>query len=85
MASVTLFPVPGKSGLGRERYVEEQVVERRQRESRRFEDFRERKHGVFSERRVEDDLRRSQRSCEQLDSAKVSLSPSLWFYCVCVV
>ena len=73
--------MPGKGGLGRERHVKEQVEEKRQKESRRFQDFRQRKQGVFSERRVEADLRKSQRSCEQLDSAKVSLSlpPSLSF------
>lgn len=61
----------GKSGLGRDKFVKKQVEERKEKESRRFEDFRLRKHDDFSERRLLTDLRKSQTSCEQLDSAKV--------------
>ena len=74
LADVTVFGIsamPGKGGLGREVYVKEKVEEKKVQETRRFEDFRQRKHGAFSERRLEADLRKSQRSCEQLDSAKV--------------
>ena len=63
--------VLGKGGLGRERYVKERAEEREVQEKHRFEDFRQRKQGVFSMRRVEADIKKSQRACEQLDSAKV--------------
>ena len=72
-------------------YVKEKVEERKEEESRRFQDFRERKQGAFCERRLEADLRKSQRSCEQLDSAKVwvlSLPFVVWFcihwLCACI-
>ena len=66
-----LTAAPGKGGLGRDMYVKEKVEERKVKESRWFWDFRQRKQGAFCERRLEADLRKSQRSCEQLDSAKV--------------
>lgn len=63
--------VLGKGGLGRDRHLKEQAEERKTLEGRRFEDFRQRKHGVFSVKREEADLGKSQRACEQLDSANV--------------
>ena len=63
--------VLGKGGLGRERYMKEQVEVREVQEKHRFEDFRQRKQDVFSTRRVEADMKKSQRACEQLDSAQV--------------
>ena len=62
---------PGKGGLGRERYVKERVEEKKLQEHLSYDDFRQRKHGALSERRVKCDLRKSQAACEQLDSAQV--------------
>ena len=67
----------GKGGLGRESYVKERTVRRKTQESHRFTDFRLRKQDVLSQRRVEADFRKSQRACEQLDSAKVCTVLSL--------
>ena len=58
-------------------YVKEKVEEKKVEESRWFRDFRQRKQGAFCERRLETDLRKSQRSCEQLDSAKVCTTHTL--------
>lgn len=63
--------VLGKGGLGRENFVKERAEERKTQESHRLADFRQRKQGIFSLRRVEADIKKSQRACEQLDSAKV--------------
>ena len=57
----------GKGGLGRERYVREREARMKSQDSQRFTEFRQRK----LDRRVEADFRRSQRACEQLDTAKV--------------
>lgn len=51
--------------------MKERAEEKKTWESRRFSDFRQRKQSVFSLKRVEVDIRKSQKACEQLDSAKV--------------
>lgn len=68
----------GKGGLGRERYVREREARMKSQDSRRFTEFRQRKLDRFSERRVEADFRRSQRACEQLDTAKVCVGWRLY-------
>lgn len=66
-----LITVLGKGGLGREKYMKERAEEKKTWERHRLSDFRQRKQSVFSLKRVEADIRKSQKSCEQLDSAKV--------------
>lgn len=66
-----LITVLGKGGLGREKYMKERAEEKKTWESRSLSDFRQRKQSVFSLKRVEVDIRKSQKACEQLDSAKV--------------
>lgn len=65
-----LLAAQGKGGLGRERYVREREARVKSQDSQRVSEFRQRKLDKFSERRVEADLRKSQRACEQLDTAK---------------
>ena len=70
----TFTAVLGKGGLGRERYVKEKVARMVSQDSQRFTVFRQRNLSMLSEKKIFVDLRRSQRACEQLDSAKVGES-----------
>ena len=72
---VVVTIVLGKGGLGRDVHVKEQAEQRKAKEKLRFDDFRQHKQCVFSMKREDADLRKSQRACEQLDSAKVC-----WLY-----
>ncbi|XP_029377407.1 G patch domain-containing protein 11 isoform X4 [Echeneis naucrates] len=82
----------GKGGIGMEemkkRKAEEELEHYRQKvrakqqnESKSLEDFRSRVRTERDERKIEGDLRRSQRACEQLDSQKgITVPREQWYW-----
>nr|XP_054605782.1 G patch domain-containing protein 11 isoform X2 [Nothobranchius furzeri] len=62
-------------------HYRQKVRARQQNEAKSLEDFRSRVRTEREERKIEADLRRSQRSCEQLDSQKgITIPREAWYW-----
>uniref|UniRef100_A0A8C6P7M4 G patch domain-containing protein 11 n=1 Tax=Nothobranchius furzeri TaxID=105023 RepID=A0A8C6P7M4_NOTFU len=62
-------------------HYRQKVRARQQNEAKSLEDFRSRVRTEREERKIEADLRRSQRSCEQLDSQKgINIPREAWYW-----
>ncbi|KAM9365997.1 G patch domain-containing protein 11 [Pholidichthys leucotaenia] len=60
---------------------QQKIRARKQNETKSLEDFRSRVRTEREERKIEGDLRRSQRSCEQLDSQKgITVPRETWYW-----
>ena len=73
-------PNIGKTGLGRKAFIAEKKSEVKAQEAVKFSDFRSRKQASLFQARIKSDLRKSQLSCQRLDTGHGIDAPVLRWY-----